>query len=94
MRKLLTTLFICFSLSAFSQQKQDSAVLVIKIDTGSYKILVSLIHEKFETGRTSDALILNQIFSVLQIAAFTDRKKLEEYLYPKPKEIKTENKPK
>lgn len=65
MKKALFILALAFCMNASAQQKQDSLVLQITMDTTTFKNVVQLIQENINGQSTTGKLLLQSILSPL-----------------------------
>lgn len=67
MKKTIALFAILFALTATAQQqqKQDSLILEIKMDTATYKYVTQLIKENIDGRTMTGATILNNILAPL-----------------------------
>lgn len=92
MKKLITIIAALFiTVSSFSQQKQDSLVLEIRIDTTTFKNIVALIQEKIPANTPSGDVIQRAIL----IPLYNGIKLVprQPILSDKPKEVPLKTKP-
>jgi len=63
MKKVITMLLLCASLNAIGQQKQDSLIVRIEMDSTTFKSVVSLITENINGNTTTGKVLLQNILA-------------------------------
>lgn len=88
MKTTLIALFIFATLTTRAQQKQDSLVIEIRMDTATWKTVVGLIRETISEQTQTGRVLLYNILSPLYQYKLVPREKI---VADKPKEVKPKN---